>query len=368
MSNNYQSYTVLSDYDKICSFDNLLKAHKKARKSKQSNHEVIQFEVNLGYNLVALSKSLKEGTYRISGYYSFVVHDPKLRTIHALHYWDRVVQHALCDEVLAPLFEKRLIYDNAACRTGKGTHFAMDRVALFLRKYYKKYQCNGYFLKCDIRKFFDSIDHEVLKQKLKKVIKDQRVFTLLNQIIDSYETAPGKGLPLGNQTSQWFALYYLDELDRLVKEKLRVPYYSRYMDDCLLIHNEKSYLKFCLQEMNRLLEEDLLLEFNEKTQIFPLKNGVDYLGYHFYMTETGKIVRKVRNQTKKKYKRKLKYMAHAYKYEDLSLDEIKQVLSSYHAHFSHGDCYLMEQKALAGFVLSHSREEDEADDKWRFYE
>lgn len=114
--------------------------------------------------------------------------------------------------------------------------------AKFLHDFYKKNGANGYFLKCDIRKFFDNIDHLVLKQKLSKVIEDERVLTLLYQIIDSFEVAPGKGLPLGNQTIQWFAIFYLDGFDRLIKEKLRIKYYSRYMDDCVLIYQDKKYL------------------------------------------------------------------------------------------------------------------------------
>lgn len=143
-----------------------------------------------------------------------------------------------------------------------------------MHDFYEKNGENGYFLKCDIRKFFDNIDHLVLKQKLSKVIEDDRVLTLLYQIIDSFDVTPGKGLPLGNQTSQWFAIFYLDGFDRLIKEKLRIKYYSRYMDDCILIYQDKKYLCYCLEQMKQCAKE-LKIDFNEKTEIFPLKNGVD---------------------------------------------------------------------------------------------
>lgn len=117
-------------------------------------------------------------------------------------------------------YEKKLIYDNAACRIGKGNLFAMERVCIFFRKYYVRYGTNGYVLKCDIRKYFDNIDHEILKYKLKSLIKDLEVLERLYLIIDSYEVTPGKGLPLGNQTSQWFALYYLDGFDRIIPEHI----------------------------------------------------------------------------------------------------------------------------------------------------
>lgn len=186
------------------------KAHTVARRSKRDTREVIEFEMNLGDNLTTLSDALKNGSYKMQDYYSFAIYDPKYRMIHALHYRDRVVQHCLCDEVLAPILDKKLIYDNAACRIGKGTHFAIGRVSKFLDDFYHRYKVEGYFLKCDIRKFFDNIDHAVLKQKLSKVIEDERVLLLLYQIIDSFEVTHDRGLPLGNQTSQWFAIYYLD--------------------------------------------------------------------------------------------------------------------------------------------------------------
>ena len=219
----------MSEYEKICDFQNLYKAHLAARRGKRDTKEVIAFELNLAENLIKLTDELKNGTYQVSGYYSFVVHDPKDRVIHALHYRDRVVQHCLCDEVLAPVLDRKLIYDNAACRIGKGTHFAIRRLNRFLHEFYRRYGTDGYFLKCDIRKFFDHIDHSVLKRKLKKVFTDEKILVLLFQIIDSYETSSGRGLPLGNQTSQWFAIYYLDGFDRLIKEKLHIKYYSRYI-------------------------------------------------------------------------------------------------------------------------------------------
>lgn len=341
---------VMTDYEKLYDFQNLYKAHTVARRSKRNTREVIEFEMALGKNLSDLSDAIKNGTYKMQDYYSFAIYDPKYRVIHALHYRDRVVQHCLCDEVLAPILEKKLIYDNAACRIGKGTHFAIGRVSKFLHDFYNKHGANGYFLKCDIKKFFDNIDHKILKQKLSKIIDDKNVLTLLYQIIDSFEVSPGKGLPLGNQTSQWFAIFYLDGLDRLIKEKLHIKYYSRYMDDCVLIHRDKEYLRNCLEQM-RQCAKSLKIEFNRKTEIFPVKNGVDYLGWHIYLTESGKVIRKVKQQTKYKYRRKLNFFQSAYANGAIDLPEIKQVLSSYHAHLAYGHTYKLETKLLNEFVL-----------------
>lgn len=342
----------MTDYEKIWNFENLYKAHKKARLGKRNTKEVIDFEINLGKNLTELSNSLKNKTYKMGPYYSFTVYDPKVRKIHALHYRDRVLQHCLCDEVLSKILDKRLIYDNAACRIGKGTHFAIRRLSLFFNKYYKNYKDNGYILKCDIKKYFDNIDHNVLKLKLSKVILDKDVLCLLFNIIDSYETEAGKGLPLGNQTSQWFAIYYLDEFDRLIKEKLRVKYYSRYMDDCIILGKDKIVLKYYKTIIEKYLNNELKLQFNSKTQIVTMKNGVNYLGWHFYISKNGKIIRKLKNQTKKKYKRKLKYMKKMYGNGKMKLDEIKQVLSSCKGHLSHGHTYRLRKQVLSKFVLN----------------
>ena len=341
----------MNEFNKIVSFKNLYKAHCVARKGKRNTKEVIDFELNLSSNLIELSNSLKDGSYKISGYYSFKIYDPKERMIHALHYKDRVVQHCLCDELLAPTLEKKLIYDNAACRKEKGTLFALDRLTMFLRTYYKKHGTSGYILKCDIRKFFDYIDHDVLKTKLRKVFLDERVLKLLYEIIDSYEVTPNKGLPLGNQTSQWFALYYLDEFDRLIKERLHIKYYSRYMDDCVLIHEDKEYLKHCLEVLNNHIENKLYLSFNSKTVIFPLRNGINYLGWHFYLTETGKVIRKVSSRTKKNYKRKLKYLEYEYANDFITMKEIDEVINSYRAHLSYGHTYHLQKNVLNKFVL-----------------
>lgn len=282
---------------------------------------------------------------------------PKERVIHALHYRDRVVQHCICDEVIEHTLDRKLIYDNAACRIGKGTHFAVKRLNTFMRDFYHKYGTDGYILKCDFRKFFDNIDHEILKNKLRKIFQEEKVLSLLFQIIDSYEKTAGKGLPLGNQTSQWFAIYYLDAFDRLIKEKLRIKYYSRYMDDCICIHQSKDYLKKCLKDMTEFASTQLQLSFNEKTEIFPIKNGVDYIGWHFYLTDTGKVIRKVRKNTKCKYKRKLRYFQKAYAENKIDLQEIKQVLSSYRSHLSFGHTYKLQKKLLNNFVLTKSNKD-----------
>ena len=172
-------------------------------------------------------------------------------------------------------------------------------------------------------------------------------------VIDSYEVSPGKGLPLGNQTSQWFAVYYLDGLDRLIKEKLRIKYYSRYMDDGVLLHPDKEVLRRCLAQITEYLNTELLLEFNAKTQIMPVKNGVNYLGWHIYLAPTGKVVRLVSNKTKTRFKRRLRYLPQAYAAGLLSAAEVREVLCSYRAHLSHGQTDRLQRLARENLVFCH---------------
>ena len=177
-------------------------------------------------------------------------------------------------------------------------------------------------------------------------------------IIDSYENEAGKGIPMGNQTSQLFALYYLDGIDRQIKERSHIKYYVRYMDDCILIHKDKRYLQSVLERMKEIIEDELGLEFNSKTQIFPIKNGVDFLGFHFYMTDTGKVIRKVRQSTKKKYKRRMKLMKYQYANREIELEEIKKVLPGFHGHISRGHTYRLVNNVLKDFVLVRHDKED----------
>jgi retron-type reverse transcriptase len=330
------------NYDILHDFDNLYKAHKAARRGKRGKSEVIDFEMNLAENIISLQEELLNREYKNKGYKHFTIYEPKQREIFAPSYADRVVQHCLCDNILAPILDKRLIYDNAACRIGKGTHFAMDRLSGFMREFYKKHGTDGYFLKCDIAKYFQSVDHNVLKCKLASIF-DSEVFDLLCDLIDSFENSPNAGLPLGNQASQWFALYYLDGIDRLIKEKLRVKHYTRYMDDFVLLHHDKQYLKDCLAEI-RAMCKTLELELNSKTQIFPVKNGVDYLGWHFYLTDTGKVVRKLRDSNKKTLKRRMKKLALRYYEWEIDFEAVKRSMVSTYGHLMHGDTYKLRNK------------------------
>ncbi len=342
---------VIMTYDELFEFENLYRAHTEARKCKRHKKDVILFEADLANNLWKLHDSLADGSYEISGYNKFYVYEPKTREIQALSYYDRIVQHALCDNYLYPLLSARFIYDNSACQKGKGTDFSRKRLTKFMTGFYKKHGTQGYILKADIRQFFPNIDHALLKCKLGRVIHDDRILDLVKLIIDSFNADTGKGLPMGNQTSQLFALYYLDPLDRLIKERLHIKYYTRYMDDCILLHENKEYLKWCLVKMTELVEDELLLEFNQKTQVFPIENGVDYLGWHFYMTDTGKVIKKLRTSSKKKFKKRLRLLKREYNSGEIEIEDIRRILSGYNGHLSRGHTYKLKMSACRNFVL-----------------
>ncbi|MDR0959532.1 MAG: hypothetical protein LBM23_04125 [Propionibacteriaceae bacterium] len=338
----------------MAEFETLHEAHRATRRGKRRSCEVLRFENDLAAQLWALHEELLSGAYRPSPYAHFVVREPKIRQVFAPRYRDRVVQQALCATVLEPALERRLIYDNAACRVGKGVHFSLDRLAGFMRHHWRKFGAEGYVLRCDVRHYFASIRHRDLLEKLERVFTEERTRSLLEAIVDSFEVSPGVGLPLGNQTSQWFALLYCDGLDRLVKEHLRIHAYVRYMDDAILIHPEKDYLKHCLKLMME-WTDDAGLEFNAKTQIFPLSAGIPYLGFHSRLTPTGGVTRRVSPETVRRMRRRLAALQGAYERGEADAFAVHQSVSSYIAHLSHGDTYGLRQAAIEPLAFKHNR-------------
>lgn len=199
------------------------------------------------------------------------------------------------------------------------------------------------------------------KQYLLRRFPDKEVLAFLYQIIDSYNADTGKGLPMGNQSSQWFALYYLNQIDRIIKEKYKIKHYTRYMDDLILLHEDKEHLKTCLAEIRAFAAEKLKLEFNEKTQIFPVSEGVDYLGWRFYLTDTGKVIRRLRTSNKRRFKRRLKAFREKYRNGEMDLDAIKRSLASYDGHLQHGHTWKLKTKVYGNFVLTKAPKRGQTD-------
>lgn len=271
----------------MCNFNNLYRAYKIAHRGKSDDKEVIEFDKNKMYNLNKLLKQLQNKEWKeIFKYYRFKLYSPKERIVDALTFEGRIVQHVLCDNILKPFFEPRLIKENTACRENKGTLYALKLFKGNLVKFLKTHK-DGYCLKMDIKKYFPSIDRKTLKEML-NIFPDSEVKEFLFYIIDN--SPEENGLPIGNQTSQWFALYYLNKMDRIIKEKYKIKYYVRYMDDLVIIHDNKSYLNKLLNELKG-SASIIKLRFNDKTQIFPLHKGISFLGWKFYFVIKKIIVR-----------------------------------------------------------------------------
>lgn len=326
----------MTDFEKVIDFENMYRAYRKAKSGKGYKKSTAKFNVMALDSINALIEQLKNKTYRITGYNEFKVYEPKERIIKTTSFKDKVVQHSLCDNVISPRLQNIFIYDNCAGQKGKGTLFGLNRLSEQMKQFYARYGFGGYILKCDISKFFYNISHDQLKDIVNSHFSyDADICWLCNLYIDSTE---GKGIPLGNQVNQGFALLYLDGMDKLITGELGIEYYGRYMDDFYLIHPSKDYLKCCLGVITEFLTT-LDLELNGKTQIFPLKNGVNYLGFHTYITATGKVIRKLKNQNKRNAQKKYLRMAKLVLNGRLPRDKFTASYNAWKNHISHGNCY-----------------------------
>lgn len=367
--------SIKNKYYLMYDFKEIVKAHYQSRKGKRDKKDVIEFEKFLNANIIEIQKELKHLTYRLGKYNFFIIKYPKERLIMYLPYKDRLIQRVFCNTILMPLFKDMFIYDNYANQKGKGTHLGIDRFKGFLRDYYNKNGIEGYVLKADISKYFPSINHQILKNMLYPKIKDPKIKWYLDLLLDSINTEEvqeqlkryykelglpepqkGTGLPAGNIVFQTFGVYYLHSLDIFCKEELKIKYYSRYMDDFVLIHKDKEYLNYCWKRIENFLENELKLKLNPNTNLHPIKNGTNYLGWHFYVTETGKVIMKIRKESKKSVKNKIKYFNKAYKEGVIDYDSINQSVKSWLGHAEHGDTYHLRKNVLSRIKLKRKEE------------
>ena len=344
------------NFEKISSFDNLYTAFGRARKGSFWKDSIIEYDLNRILYSAKISRQLKANRYKLKGYYKFTICErEKIRKIQSLHITDRVVQHSLCDLVLIPTMKKSWVYDNGASQKNKGTRFSRDRLKKQMLRYYRKHGLEGYVLQMDVKKYFESIPHWYLKERMRVHFSDMpQVLEHLEAIIDSFEG--DKGIGLGSQVSQLFALEALSPMDHLIKDSMRIHYFSRYMDDITLIHPSKEYLYQCRDELKAFLESIGLSLHPKKTQIFPLKKGIRYLGFHFYLTETGGIYIKLSSNSEKRMKRKIRKMAKLGKPDE----EIKRSFYAWAAHASYGNNYyrIKRNEKYMFRILQQRREEN----------
>ncbi len=341
-------------YPNIYSFENLLLAAKKAQKGKRFKPNTAKFNFQLERELLTLQEELLSQTYQPGEYHAFHIFDPKKRLISAAPYRDRVVHHALCN-VIEPIFDKTFIYDSYACRKGKGQHKAVQRFTQFCQK-------NKYVLKCDIRKYFPTIDHEILKEKLRKKVADEKTLWLIDLIIDFsneqerveqyfdgdelFSPLRRKGIPIGNLTSQFFANIYLNKMDHFFKEDLHCRFYVRYCDDFVVLDNQKSRLHEVKTAISTFLEGERLQLHPKKCLVFPTRSGTDFLGYRIFPTH-----KRLRKANARKFTIKLKQLQEHYGQYEIDLKEVRQSIVSWIAHASHADTYNLRKQILSKSVF-----------------
>lgn len=313
--------TIRNQYDKKLTYENLIKAHLESRKGKNIRKEIILFNLKQEEYIMWLYEKLKTGTYKHSGYTTFYVTEPKVRLIEKSIYMDRIVHRWYVDNFMKEYFVKSFISTSYACLENKGMHKACIDVQNTM-KHCKKIWNNYYIIKMDVAKYFQNIDKTILYNILHKKIKDTKLLWLTKEIL--YSNGKEKGLPIGNYTSQCFANIYLNELDQYAKNKMKLKYYYRYMDDIVVMVKSKKEAIQKLQLIREFLEKNLKLELNSKTQIFKSAQGVNFCGY-----KINEYRLKIRTKGKKKLKEKIKKLKYQIKTNQLSTKEAYKYLAGH---------------------------------------
>ncbi len=332
-------------FEKAITYGVLREALSKCCRGVRWKDSVVGFELHAPQNILALIEAIKNGEYEIQKYQTFVIHEPKERTIVATRLPDRVVQMALCIAGLYEDITEHFIRDNSACQIKRGTDDTMKRIKTHLRRYYVHHGRDGWVLKCDIHHFFPSTRHDVAKQAVRKRVIDADVLEMVDMIIDSFGD-DGVGIGLGSQISQLIELAVLDDLDHFIKERLHIKYYHRYMDDFVLIHEDKKYLQYCYGEIKKFVE-NLGLTLNDKTTLYPLKQGVKMLHWNFTLTSTGKILVKMDKTKLGKERRKLKKLLAKEVRSEVPEGTAKQSLEAFCANADKGDTFFQQKRIKA---------------------
>src|SRR3989344_3002393 len=323
-------------YNKVISLENLFQAWNEFKRGKRRKSDVGYFERHLEDNIFKLRNELINKTYHHSVYTGFYIKDPKIRHIHKAMVRDRIVHHALF-KVLTPIFEATFIADSYSSRVDYGTHKGFEKLVTYARKVSKNYTRDCWALKCDIRKFFDSMDHQILLKIIKRKIEDGDLLWLLEEITQSFKEE--KGIPIGNLTSQLFANIYLNKFDQFVKHTLKVKYYVRYADDFILLSSNREALVSCIAKLKEFLEGELGLSLHpNKISLRKLSWGIDFVGYvalPYYQV--------VRTKTKTRIFRKIQTKIVDYKLEKIKEDSLNQSIQSYFGVLKHADTYKLGQ-------------------------
>ena len=351
-------------YDEIFSMENLYNAYEEAKRGRRYNRDVLEYSNNLWENLKGLHDMIISGQYKIDKYYIFYVYEPKKRMIMSINFEHRIVQWAIY-KIINPLLVNGYIKDTYGCIKGRGPLQAMQRVRYWIKNVSRK-KGKWYYLKLDISKYFYRISHEVLKNLLRKKIKDNKLMEIIENIIDCEHTPfglpPGKspgevpienrlydvGMPIGNLLSQMFANIYLDAVDQYCKRTLRIKYYVRYMDDIVIMSDSKKQLHEWKEKIKEYFENELRLNLNNKTCIRPVSQGMEFVGYRIWKYKT--VLRK---STTLKMKRRLKLARYLYGIGRIDFKKVTETFMSYIGRLCHTDSRRLKRLSYEEMVLTH---------------
>lgn len=345
----------------LVSWQNLCAALHQAARGKRKRPDVAAFLLDWEPRLIQLQRDLRSGAYLPGAYRSFLLREPKPRCISAAPFLDRVVHHALT-QILEPVFERRFVDHSYACRAGFGTHRALETAARACR-------AHPYVLQCDIRKYFPSIDHEILKAQLSRVVKCRPALRLAELIIDGSNPqepaeayfpgdtlfTPGerrRGLPLGNQTSQFFANVYLSGLDHFVLRELRPRAYCRYVDDFLLFHEDPLFLRLARDRIQLYLDGLRLRLHDRKSRVYRTVDGVTFLGWRLFPDH-----RRLVRSNVVRFRRRLRAFQRQYAHSGISLPDLFARLQAWNAHAAHGDTWRLREQIFSQHPFSRAAPE-----------
>ena len=329
--------------DMVCSFDNLYKAMKKCRHNVMWKDSVASYVDNGLINCLKLRESILDDRYKLNPYSIFYIHEPKERKIVSTRLKDRVLQRSLCDNYLTPIITKSFIYDNCACQLNKGTQFARQRLKCHIQRFYRKHGTNGYVLKCDLSDYFGSTSHELAIATVKRYIKDEWALKETTRVINSFVDGenPTIGMGLGSQMTQLIQLAVLDDIDHYIKERLHIKHYIRYMDDFILIHESKEYLLYCKQVIGILLENKGLRLSKKKTQVFELTQPIKFLGFTYWVKQSGKVIMRLNKDKISHERRKLKRQIARAEKGYMTYYRVEQCYISWKAHAHNGNSFAL---------------------------
>lgn len=362
-------------FEDVMTMDNILKSYKHVRRGKKMRTKTIFYHMNHMTHLKNLYKSIEDKTYKIGELSRFTVFEPKQREVIANRFEDKIVQDVISKHVLKPLLSPKLIYDNYASQPKKGTHKALHRLERYTMIYAKSvdWDNRGWVLIGDIKKFFYMIDHGICKDLVKGLPIDEPLAKLLRDQIDTctpdinpYTDEAGKGLCIGFQTSQWLAVYYLNKLDHLIKEKLHIKCYGRYMDDFYLIHENREYLEYCYRVISDFIKNVMHMEMNKKSHIHPFSQGICFLGYHVtYNPGTHQVETVIRRKSINKMLKRTKKQVNLVHQGKITSDQADASLQSWNAYACHGDCEKAKNAYAKAKEMVHDR--DGIVDEYRRY-